>query len=255
MNGFEKHGIKHSSPSSINMWSSAPCAWVGKYLLGQKFSFGLAARAGVLAEEAVVNVLANGWTQDKATEEALASYNKACAFGASDAERKRGESIAGMIDAAITELKPFGDPDFGNDIINGKKQRKIELLCNGDGWKLPIIGYLDFYYPHHGLVVDLKTTMRLPSAMSDEHMRQGAVYRAAMGNANVKFLYVSRKTFKWHEIENSANILSEVKSILNRQERFLRMGDAQTLQGIVPVNASSFYWGGDEQIRQELYGI
>jgi len=49
-NGFEKHNIDHSSPSSINMWSNAPCAWAAKYLYGRKFKYGLAPKAGILVE-------------------------------------------------------------------------------------------------------------------------------------------------------------------------------------------------------------
>lgn len=255
MSGFIQHGISHSSPSSINMYASAPCAWVARYLLKREFSFSNAAKAGTLAEEAVVNVIGNGWTQDKATAEAVAEYNKACALKASDADRKRGEAIPGMIDNAVKELAQYGEPDMARDIIYGKRQHKIELKCNGDGWQLPITGYLDFKFPKHGVIVDLKTTLRLPSEMSDEHLRQGGIYRGASGNNAVRFLYVSGKNAVWHDIPESAPILAEVKVLLNRQERFLRLGNAELLQSVVPINAGSFYWTGDEGIRKEIYGI
>ena len=255
MNGFTLHNIEHTSPSSLNMWASAPCAWVAKYLLGKSFSFSNAARAGTIAEEAVVNVLANGWTEEKATQEAVAAYNKACAFGASDADIKRGEAIPGMISQAVAELKQYGDPDLNCDIIYGKRQHKAEMLCRGDGWELPVVGFLDFYYPQHGLIVDLKTTMRLPSSMSDEHLRQGAFYKGAKGNHAVKFLYVSGKGAKVHEVGDAVPVLAEFKALLTRQERFLRLGDAELLRSVVPVNASSFYWTDDSDIRKELFGI
>lgn len=255
MNGFTLHNIQHTSPSSLNMYANAPCAWVAKYICGKSFAFSNAARAGVLAEEAVVNVLANGWNEEKAIEEALAGYNKACAFGASDADRKRGEAITGMIKQAVSELKGFGEPEMGIDLVYGKKQRKIELLCKTEEWSLPIIGYLDFWWPKHGLCVDLKTVMKRPSSMSDEHKRQGAIYRASLGNAVVRFLYVTGKDFVWHEVEDPAPILAETKEILKRQERFLRLGDAETLRSVVPVNASSFYWSSDSDLRKELYSV
>lgn len=254
MNGFTLHNIDHTSASSLNMYANAPCAWVAKYLFQKKFSFSLAAKAGVIVESAVVNVIARGWTEEDAIAAAVGEYNKASAFKASDADIKRGEAIPGMISRAVAELKNFGDPEFDDGLL-GKKQKKIELLCKGDGWELPVIGYLDFHYPKHGLIIDLKTTMRLPSEMSDEHMRQGAIYRAAMGNAAVKFLYVSGKSFKWHEVSDHVAILKECKAILNRQERFLRLGDAELLRSVVPVNAGSFYWTGDEILRQEIYEI
>jgi hypothetical protein len=255
MNGFSTHDIKHTSPSSINMWASAPCAWVAKYLLGRSFNFSHAARAGTLAEEAVVNVLCHGWTEGKAIEEAVAEYNKGAAFGCSDADLKRGAAIPGMITNTIAELKGFGEPEMGTDLVYGKKQKKIELLCKTEEWSLPIIGYLDFFFRDHNLVVDLKTSMRKPSVMSDEHKRQGAIYRAAMGNASIRFLYVTGKDFVWHEIDDPAPVLAETKEILKRQERFLRLGDAELLQSVVPVAASSFYWSSDSDLRKELYSV
>lgn len=255
MNGFQKHSLEHASPSQINMWAAAPCAWVAKYVLGRKMSFSNAALAGTLVEGAVVNVLSNGWEAEKAAADATGEYNKAIVFGASDADRKRGEAIPGMIAQALDELRQYGEPEMGVDLVYGKKQKKIELLCKGDGWELPVVGYLDFWFPQHGLVIDLKTTMRLPSEMSDEHIRQGCIYRQAMGNAAVKFLYVSGKGIKLHDIPEPAPALAEIKTILNRQEKFLRLGDAALLQAVVPVNAGSYYWTGDEGLRKELYGM
>jgi len=255
MNGFALHNIQHSSPSAINMWAAAPCAFIAKYLLNQKFKFSLAAKAGMIVEEAVVNVLSNGWTEEKALKAAINEYTKASAFGASDADLKRGEAIAGMITGAIAELKQYGETEQGTDIVYGKKQKKVEMICSGDGFKLPVIGYLDLHYPKHGLIVDLKTTMRLPSEMSDEHIRQGGFYRGAMGNQTVKFLYVSGKAHKWHEVPDAVPVLQEIKTLVNRQEKFLKLGDAATLQSFVPVNAGSYYWTGDEQLRKSLYGI
>lgn len=253
MNGFQKHNLDHTSASSINMYAAAPCAWVAKYLYGKKFSFGLAAKAGVLVEAAVVNVLANGWDAQKATADAVAQYNKASAFGASDADTKRGAAIPGMIENALAELAQYGEPEFDTDLM-GKKQKKIELLCKGDGWELPVIGFLDFHYPQHGLIVDLKTTMAAPSTMSAEHTRQGAIYRQAMGNQAVSFLYVTGKKAVWHDVPEPAPILAEVKTILNRQERLLRM-EADDIRAFVPVVAGSYYWSGDEALRKEMYGI
>ena len=253
MSGFSKHNIDHLSASSINMFAAAPCAWVAKYLYSKKFNFSLAAKAGTLVEEAVVNVLARGWTEENAIAEAVKSYNKASAFGATDAEIKRGEAIPGMIENALAELKQYGEPEFDQDLM-GIKQKKIELLCKCESFDIPLIGYLDFFYKKHGLIVDLKTTMAAPSSMSNEHLRQGAIYRQAMGNHAVKFLYVTGKKAVVHEIPDPAPVLAEIKSIIIRQERLLRH-DAEDIRSFVPVISSSYYWSGDEGLRQEMYEI
>jgi hypothetical protein len=254
MNGFEKHGLNHTSASQINMYANAPCAWAAKYLYGQKFPFGLAPRAGVLVEDAVAAVLSGEMNAQDATEQAVKTYNKASAIGATKSEEKRGEGIPSMIELALAELEPFGKPEFDVCLQKGRKQKSIELLCNGDGWSLPIVGYTDFDYPDHGLIVDLKTTMKMPSVMSAEHTRQGAIYKKASGNHAVKFLYVTPKKAAWLEVDDVGPPLAEVKNILNRQEKMLQLSNDQ-IQEIMPVNASSFYWGGAEQIRKDIYGM
>ena len=253
MNGFEKHGIGHSSPSAINLFANAPCAFVAKYLYGKTFKFGLAARAGVLVENAVVNVLARGFPAEAAISDAVDAYNKETAFGCSESERKRGDGIPGMIENALEALAQYGEPEFDR-VLGDTKQKKIELLCRGDGWTLPVIGFLDLHFPKHGLVVDLKTTMAAPSVMSEEHTRQGCIYRQAMGNQAVRFLYVTPKKAVWHDVPEPAPVLAEVKAILTRQERLLRL-EAEDIRAMVPVISGSYYWSGDEEIRKELYGI
>lgn len=249
-NGFQKHNQNHSSPSSLNMWIDCPGAWVAKYLYGKQFKFGVAPQIGVLVEKVVANVLLERMTLDDACKEAEGVFNKQNALNTNEKDRARVGDIRAMSELAIEQLLPYGKPDF-----NGEEQHKIELICKGDGWELPIIGYLDFFYPKEGLVIDLKTTLRMPSVMSDAHKRQQAIYSKALGNTGVKFLYVTPKKAAILENDNEGDTLAEIKAILNRKEKLLALHDAETLKNIVPVNLSSFYWNGAENIRKELYGI
>lgn len=250
MNGFEKHGLKHTSPSQLNMWADAPCAWIAQYLYGKRSAFSVAAQVGVLTEQVVATVLRGTNDFDSALKFAKETFYKDNALNTNQKDVERVNDIEPMAKLALEELKQYGEPNFTLD-----GQHKISLNCKGDGWELPVIGFIDFYYPDHGLIVDLKTTLRMPSNMSDPHKRQGAVYQKAMGNMGVKFLYVTPKKSCVFDIEGGADTLREVKEILNRQERFLRLGDAELLRSIVPVNTSSFYWTGSEMVRKELYGI
>lgn len=253
MNGFELHGQAHTSASSINMWSDAPHMWIAQYLFGKRPTFGSAAKAGVIVEDAVVNVLARGFTMEDAIAAALGEYNKFTALSFTDSEKKRGDAIPGMIELAIDALKQYGEPEFDIEpITKNKKQKKIEILCNGNGWSLPIIGYIDLHFPKHGLVVDLKSTMRMPSEMSDSHKRQACIYQHAMGNQAVKFLYVTGKKSEIFNCGDVKDTLAEIKSILNRQERFLSLGDKEKLRDIVPINTNTFY--NDVEVTKEVFG-
>ena len=162
---------------------------------------------------------------------------------------KRRDAMPGMIVNALEALKPYGKPEFDKD----GRQKRIEITCKGEGWELPVMGYIDFHYPEHGLVIDLKTTMKMPSTMSVAHKRQAAIYSGAMGNQTVKFLYVTNKKSGILENEDIPGTLREIKSLLSRQERFLSLGDKETLRKLVSVNYNTFYWNGMEHIRKELF--
>lgn len=250
MNGWQLHNINHMSPSSLNMWASCPGAWLAKYRFGHKFKFGVAPQIGILVEKVVANALLERMTLDQGIEQAEKEFNRNNALGVSEKDRDRVSDIRAMAEIAYAELKKYGKPDF-----DGENQHKIELTCKGEGWELPVIGYLDFYYPEQGLVIDLKTTLRIPSTMTDEHRRQQAIYSKAKGNVGVKFLYVSPKKASLLENQDEGESLRQAKAILNRQERMLKSHNAEKLKEIIPINTSSYFWNGEESTLFKLYGI
>lgn len=254
MNGFEAHGIEHSSASQINMFANAPDAWLAKYIYKREFAGNNAMEIGNLAERYICDVLTERLSLDEAIEK---SNNVLSGMTAeSDADTKRFQAVPGMIQNGVEVLSPYGVPEIRfNKVQNSYEQKKIELTCNLSDCSIPIIGYLDFYYPEKKLVIDLKTTMRLPSVMSHEHIRQGALYRAATG-FETRFVYVSGKGAKDLAIpEDVSEVLTEIKAILTRQERLLRAGELIELKDIMPVISSSFYWNGNEDVRKGLYGV
>ena len=170
-----------------------------------------------------------------------------------DKIKKERDAIGPMVRLAVEELEKYGKPSFS---IDGSQQ-KVSITCKGDGWKIPIIGYLDLVYPDHGLVVDLKTTMRMPSVMAQSHKRQRCIYqRCVGGNQQVKFLYVTPKKSGWLEDGDVDAELATVKAHCNRLERFLSVSDdPQYLASIVPVDPTHFYWSDCIDQRKEIFGI
>jgi hypothetical protein len=156
-----------------------------------------------------------------------------------------------MAQMAVAELAHLGKPEFAED----DEQEKISITARGEGWQIPVIGFLDLVYPQHGLVIDLKTTGRIPSKMSAEHQLQRAIYQKAKGNMAVKFLYVSDKKTNMLEDGDADELLAQAKVQIGRMEAFLRHCDKETALAIVPVQPSSFYWQGAEDLRKEFYGI
>ena len=129
------------------------------------------------------------------------------------------------------------------------------MKAKGEGWAIEFMGFIDFKFPEHGLIVDLKTTMRMPSIMSIGHQRQRAFYQKSNGNMAVKFLYVTPKKVELKEDGDADDLMSDIKAHLTRQEAFLRLGDKELLRSIVPVDPDSFYWRGEENIRKDLFNV
>jgi len=249
MDGFTRHGLTHLSASSINLWTNAPDVWVARYLLKKQTAFGPAAERGKRVEDAVVQTLLGG-----NEAEAIASAEKRFdqTFPVPDEKvSKERALIKPMTQLAIEELMEFGRPEFPDR----KTQEKISITAKGDGWSIPVWGYLDLVYPQHGTVVDLKTTTRVPSSMSWDHQLQRAIYAKAKGNYSVKFLYVSAKKATWLEDGDVAETLRRAKVQIGRMEAFLRHHDKDSAAACVPVNPHGFYWNGSESLRDEIYGL
>ena len=251
-NGFAKHNIDHLSASSINLWTNAPDVWVMQYLYGIRTPMGAAPWRGIVVEDAVVDILTGG-SEQKAIQDALDKFDKRFLIGTEKTTKERN-MITPMIQIAVEELMEFGKPEFPEE-SERRGQEKIEIRTGKDGWTIPIIGYLDLVYPQHGVVIDLKTTGRIPSTMSGEHQLQRAIYAKAKGNMAVKFLYVSSKKASMLEDGDVAETLTKAKQSIFRMEAFLRHVDKDTAKEIIPLNPNSFYWTGNEDLRKEFYGV
>lgn len=152
-----------------------------------------------------------------------------------DQRAKKRTEIPGMVGHAIEILRPFGKPEF---LAGGQQKITIELT----DVRAPLIGYLDFYYPEHGLIVDLKTTGRMPSKISDAHARQGAVYSAAKSNFEMRFCYSTAREARLLTQENAAERMNEVATIaLNRQRFFDLFESWEEAARHVTPDYSSFY--------------
>ena len=248
MNGFDKHGIKHLSPSSINLWTNAPDVWVAQYLFGMRGPMSAAAMRGICTEDAVVAVL-QGKNADGALDAALEKFDQTFPIGDEKTTKERA-MIQPCMELAVQELEQYGEPEFPEE-----GQEKISITAKTDDYEIPVIGYLDLCFPKHGVVIDLKTTGRCPSVMSAEHQLQRAVYQKAKGNQIVKFLYVTPKKTNLLEDGDPSEILRRTKIQITRMERFLRSGNARDVASVIPVNPNTFYWNGAEDIREELYGF
>lgn len=250
-NPFAAHGIKHLSASQLTTFASDPSRWFAQKVLGYRSPSGAAMERGKAVENGVVYTF-RGDAVDEATRKALSDYDRSCRFsnilGDVSAER---EHIAPMIEQALAGVAKFGDPTFP-----AEGQHKIEIpirFGTGEDDTIPIIGFLDFMFSDR--IIDLKSTMRIPSDMSFSHRIQAAIYSRTT-NKPVQFLYVSPKRSLLLEDSDTAASQAAARAIVQRMAAFLSLSpDREILRAAVPVITDSWGWRGEEDARRQFFGI
>jgi hypothetical protein len=178
---FERHGIDHLSASSLNLWAAEPALWVMERLLGRRSPTSAVAARGKAVEHGIhVGLMHPDREFAACITAAEATFDREMALtpdGRRDAERG---NLAGYVQHGLAELRQYGFPTA--------YQGQVEIAL--DDVPVPVVGYPDWRFDQHGLIVDLKTAERLPSAIGNSHGRQGAVYARAHGNYGMRMAYV-----------------------------------------------------------------
>lgn len=259
-NSFERHGVGHLSASSLNLWAAEPALWIMERLLGRRSPAGIPAARG-RAVEAGVNIGLHDPSLpiEACIAEAEAVFSRETIFVADPRRDDERKKLAGWVRGALAELRQYGRPDPDG------YQAKIEIRL--DDVPVPIIGYVDWRFSDHGLIVDLKTTERFPSAIGSSHGRQGAVYAKAHGNYGMRFAYAKPAAGKSdprqvNVLEMSADEVREhlaaLRMIALSLGRFLALSnDARELAGLIVPDFDAFWWN-EPSVRaagREVFGF
>jgi hypothetical protein len=240
---LERHGFTHLSPSSLNTWINAPSLFVLEKLLGHRGGMGCAAHRGSATETGVsAGLFDHSLSVDDCVAVALPHYDKLTALSGDPKREDERKVIPGMVAQGLAlrshgrPIMPNGESRYGSGV-----QHKVEIRLEGVG--VPVIGYLDWLYADE--ILDLKTTLRVPSAMSETHVRQASVYKTAHYDKRVRFFYVSDKKGEKHTLtrEQYDQAMREMTCAAQRLERFLSLSDdPHELAAIVPHSSESFYF-------------
>jgi hypothetical protein len=239
VNAFEQHNIDHLSPTSLNAWAMQPALWVMERLLGIKAPVSCAAHRGTAVEHGVTLGLLNSDVPvAECQQEAVLRYDELAAFSGDSRRQKHREEVPEMALNALLELRQYGVPD--------RVQEKVSHLL--PELPVPIIGYLDFGWSQHGIVLDLKTVKSLPDGgiIPDAHARQGAVY-VHKSNYQMRFAYTTAKKTEpkigVYALQDAARHMRDLIVIGRRLERFLALSrDPQELAALVVPNFEHFVW-------------
>ena len=159
-----KEDFKHSF-SSATKFSKSPCEWLCNYPLKLKSPGSPAMTRGNLSEFGAYYKIKRGMQQrdDKAFAKLIEHRFKKLKY--LDAEKE----ILNAIECAKQFEKVLYERQL-RDIV-GYQSEMIKKL---DGLKYPVRAFTDFEFAK--IIVDAKSTMRMPSYPKPDHIRQQALY-------------------------------------------------------------------------------
>ncbi len=184
-NSFERFNISHLSPSSLNLWRSAPGIFALRYIAGMKDGGNAAMWRGNAVETGLAALL-RGETPFEALDAAHMNFDLN-AMGVIDEANEPERALIGPMLAQCAKWEAPSD-------LNAT-QLKIEYWLGST--PIPVIGYIDLCFD--GIDVDLKTTKALPSAPRFDHIRQVSLYRAARAKSG-GLLYITAKKHAYYEV-------------------------------------------------------
>jgi hypothetical protein len=239
--GFEPN----FSASKLSLFKNDLPMFICRYGFGKRQQPSASMHRGIIVEDAVCSVLTEKQTVDSAIEKAHARFNSLYFIPTPDVE-KEFFNLDPMIRMSCEALKDYGKPEFPED----GKQEKIEftLIDKIHEWEAPIIGFLDIVFPDKGVVVDLKTTTRMPSVQSYDHMLQRSIYQKAKGNYKVEFLYVTPKKYEFKEDGDPNELLEDARITINQMNNFCENLTPDQARKSLPIK-DSFYWKGEEELK------
>jgi hypothetical protein len=220
--------------------------YVMERILKRKAPVGAAAHRGNAVEAGVAKGLFDDAPLEDCVSEARKVFSSLAALSGDPRKEKEITAIPAMVKAGLQELKPYGKPSSAQ----GKIEWKVEGLF------VPVIGFYDFEWADHGILVDLKTTHKLPSKISTNHARQVALYNAARGNnLDTRVCYTTPSKTAVYRLENSDDHVKALEKIAFAIQRFLSVtNDPQELASIVMPDVDSFYFA-DPLARKNAYEV
>ena len=118
-------------------------------------------------------------------------------------------------------------------------QQKVEVQL--DDLPIPIIGYIDFLFKD--TIVDLKTTVRMPSKPTEAQMRQLALYSMAYPKKKVDLFFASPKMHKKFNLKNLSLHKKQLQTVAFSIQKLLSLSeDKHYIASLFFPNVDSWMW-------------
>lgn len=231
--------IDHHSPSSLNLFCASPAMYVLERILGEKRPGSANMHRGTAVEAGVALGLVNPESSNAdCIDAALTKYDALMTFSADARRQKVRDEIPDMVEMALLQLRGHGKPSG------------LQGACewHPEGLRHRIIGYYDFAWDDKGILVDLKTSDKMPPGRQIKvtHARQVALY-APSDNYDAQVTYVTPKQTLTLRLENIRAHREALKNIALTVERWLAQSDdPQWFVDHTAPDLESFYWTSPE---------
>lgn len=227
--------VERHSPSSLNLFCASPSMFVLERVMGRRQAVGAAAHRGTAVE---AGIAAGLFDLDRPVEEcveiAATKYRSLIGLCTDPSVETKEKTIPAMVMQGLDELRPYGTPTSQQGFVEWRPE----------GLQAPIVGYYDFEWANHGIVVDLKTTEKLPSSIKLPHARQVGLYGPAISdNIDARLTYVTpikRATYRLENVREHRDALLRIALVV---ERFLALSDDPAFfASITAPDFDHFYW-------------
>jgi len=247
MSAFDDHKISHLSASSVNLFAAQPALWVAEKLLNRKSPVGAAAHRGAAVEAGVTKGLLKPEIDvEECVSEAESVFRQLMALSGDPRRETEAAAVGPIVRMALPELR-----SYGHDVVC---QERIEWRA--PGLSVPFIGFIDYRWPYHQILVDLKTQLRLNGEIKVSHARQVASYAGQMGpSIDARVTYCTPKKVATYKVENVQQHIDALIRIGQTIERFLGVSkDPYELAGLLVPDPDSFYFA-DPATRQMAWDV
>mgnify|MGYP000862373710 FL=1 len=247
-NAFHRHGIDHLSASSINSFAAEPAMWCMERLLKKWSGTGSVASRGHAIEDGVTHGLMNPTADiEECQTLAVSSFDRRTALSGDKNRERHREQVAPTVALVLPELRQYGVPDL--------VQHKLDVMI--PEVPVPFRCVTDFTWTTHGIVLDLKTSEKLPSQISASYARQGCIYVYGT-NQEMRFCFGTPNKMAVYRLDDLEQHVNAVQRIAKTMERFLSIStDPHELAGLLAPDFDDFRWASPvtRALGRDVFGF